>query len=133
MSDTNGSLREIARTAFLEESGRGLIARHHGIDPLFTTAGWQVYADDLLERMVNPFLRDAVERVIRDPRRKLGWNDRLVGTMRLALDAGIAPHRFAKGAAAALALLPGVTLDELWPEAVEPARSQLKELILHER
>jgi mannitol-1-phosphate 5-dehydrogenase len=133
MSDVDVSLRAIGRAAFLEESGRALIAKHAGVDSLFTPAGWQAYADDLLERMMNSFLRDAVERVIRDPRRKLGWNDRLVGTMRLALEAGIEPRRFATGAAAALALVPGVTLDELWPEGTEPAKRKLKELILHER
>ncbi|MEZ4612253.1 MAG: hypothetical protein R2838_18735 [Caldilineaceae bacterium] len=31
------------------------------------------YADDLIARMVNPFLRDGVARVARDPARKLGW------------------------------------------------------------
>ena len=90
--------------------------------------------------MVNPWLRDAVARVIRDPRRKLAWNDRLIGTMRLALDAGITPYRFAQGAAAALDLVAmeqsGWTranwLDTLWPEPdIPPGRKQqLKDLIL---
>ena len=39
--------------------------------------------------MVNPFLRDPVDRVTRDPARKLGWEDRLVGSMLLATEAGI--------------------------------------------
>ena len=55
----------------------------------------------LLERMLNPHLRDTVERVTRDARRKLGWSDRLVGTMRLALEHGITPRGYAAGAAAA--------------------------------
>jgi mannitol-1-phosphate/altronate dehydrogenase len=96
---------------------------------LFTPAGFAAYADDLMVRMVNPWLRDAIDRVIRDARRKLGWNDRLIGTMRLALDAGITPCRFAKGAAAAWALLGG-ELDDLWPEATEPMKSRLRELIV---
>jgi mannitol-1-phosphate 5-dehydrogenase len=90
------------RDAFVEESGRALIARHGGSDELFTPDGYRRYADDLLERMTNPFLMDTVERVGRDPRRKLGWDDRLVGTMRLALSEGIEPRRYALGAAAAL-------------------------------
>jgi mannitol-1-phosphate 5-dehydrogenase len=55
-----------------------------------------------MTRMLNPFLGDLVDRVARDPMRKLGWDDRLVGTMRLALSQGILPRRFALGAAAAL-------------------------------
>jgi hypothetical protein len=41
----------------------------------------------------------------RDPQRKLGWNDRLVGTLRMALKEGVQPRRYALGAAAALARL----------------------------
>ena len=78
---------------------------------------------DLMERMVNPWLNDLVARVIRDPRRKLGWNDRLIGTMRLVLDAGIAPRRFAEGAAAALAIVGGEIRD-LWPEPELAARAE---------
>jgi len=116
------ALMELARGAFLGESGRALIHKRGGLDPLFTAAGYRAYADDLLERMVNPFLRDAVDRVIRDPQRKLGWDDRLIGTMRLALDAGVEPRRFAKGAALAAALLPaGEGVELLWAkDADEP-------------
>ena len=99
------ALMKLAREAFLDESGAALIARHQGLDPLFTPAGYQAYADDLLERMTNPYLRDRTERVIRDTPRKLSWDDRLIGTMRLALDAGVTPRRFALGAAAALETL----------------------------
>lgn len=125
LSQVDPGLLALARDAFLEESGPALIARHAGLDPLFTPEGFDAYASDLLQRMVNPWLRDAVARVIRDPRRKLGWNDRLVGTMRLAMDAGIVPRRFALGAAAALAELAGASppppLSSLWPEPDEPA------------
>lgn len=130
-------LMALAREAFLEESGAALIARHRGLDPLFTPAGFQAYADELLTRMTNPYLRDRTERIIRDPRRKLAWEDRLIGTMRLALDAGVTPWRFALGAAAALETLasPKGTADqlqELWPAADEPAgrKAQLIRLII---
>ena len=103
------------RAAFIEESGEALIRKHAGSDPLFTQAGYTEYADDLLERMTNPYLRDSVERVGRDPQRKLGWDDRLVGTMRLALGQGLEPWRYAVGAAAAL-----VTMD---PSAARDAAS----------
>jgi len=140
MSDTGPVLMTLAREAFIEESGAALIAKHAGVDPLFTPAGYQAYADDLLERMTNPFLRDQIERVVRDPRRKLGWDDRLVGTMRLALSQNILPRRFALGAAAALDMLypgkrAGEVASELWPSAqtkllqlVEEARDQLNQI-----
>lgn len=75
--------------------------------------------------MTNPYLHDRTERVTRDPRRKLAWEDRLIGTMRMALDAGVAPRRFALGAAAALeALAPSGSATEqlpnLWPAGDEP-------------
>jgi len=99
------ALLRLAREAFLEESGRALCAKHRGVDPLFTESGYTAYADDLLVRMMNPHLQDAVDRVTRDPRRKLGWDDRLVGTLRLALTYGIDPVRYARGARAALQML----------------------------
>lgn len=93
---------DFLRQAFLDESGAALIKRWQGADALFSDAGFERYVDDLIERMLNPYLGDLVERITRDPRRKLGWNDRLVGVMRLALANGIKPRRFAVGAAAAL-------------------------------
>jgi hypothetical protein len=69
--------------------------------------------------MVNPFLADTIERAARDPVRKLGWDDRLIGTIRLGRDEGIPMPSYAMGAAAALADLDPqvVTID---PSAVEP-------------
>jgi mannitol-1-phosphate 5-dehydrogenase len=96
-----------ARAAFLEESGAALCRKYAGSDPLFTSEGYRAYADDLLERMMNPFLRDSAERVGRDPARKLAWNDRLIGVMRLALAQGITPRRYAVGAAAGVRVLRG--------------------------
>ena len=91
-----------ARAAFIEESGKALIKKYQGIDVLFTASGYKEYADDLIERMVNPFLADTIERVTRDTYRKLAWNDRLIGTMRIALSHGIQPFRFAFDTAAAI-------------------------------
>jgi mannitol-1-phosphate/altronate dehydrogenase len=95
-------LYEFVRRAFIEESGRALIRRYAGIDPLFTTQGYTAYADDLLARMFNPWLADTVERVGRDVTRKLGWEDRLIGTLRLGLVEEVPMFRFALGTAAAL-------------------------------
>jgi mannitol-1-phosphate 5-dehydrogenase len=99
------------RAAFIQESGEALVRKHAGKDPLFTREGYREYADDLLVRMVNPFLHDSVERVGRDPQRKLDWDDRLVGTMRVGLHQGVLPSRYAFGTAAALAVLDRNTLE----------------------
>lgn len=114
------------KAAFIQESGQGLIRKYGLIDQLFTPQGYSQYATGLLDRMMNPFLKDTIERVTRDTRRKLEWDDRLIGTMRLALAQGIKPHRYAFGAAAALASLnPSIlesgvpinpTLNSIWPE-----------------
>jgi mannitol-1-phosphate 5-dehydrogenase len=128
------------RRAFIEESGAALVGKHAGVDALFTPAGYAAYADDLLERMVNPFLLDDVERVGRDPERKLGWDDRLIGTIRLALQQGIRPARYAFGAAAALARLnPGILEAAIAPEnlllpiwqAAQPDRSECQAVLAH--
>lgn len=133
------ALMALAREAFVEESGKALCRRHAGVDPLFTEPGYRAYADDLLERMVNPWLSDAVDRVIRDPRRKLGWDDRLVGTIRVALEQGIRPRRYAVGAAAALRMLasaentdPDSLLAGLWPEVLpqDLIRAEVQRLIV---
>jgi len=105
------------RAAFIQESGEALVRKHAGRDRLFTHEGYREYADDLLARMVSPFLSDTVERVGRDPQRKLGWDDRLAGTVRVALEQGIRPRRYAFGAAAALAALDSNTLETKTPLA----------------
>lgn len=133
-------MMDYLREAFIDESGAALISRYHAIDPLFTPAGYAAYADDLLARMVNPYLFDAVERVGRDPERKLGWDDRLIGTMRLALAAGIRPLHYAVGAAAAVVYLEpgylagGQDLDKrlrgLWgSHAGDPLADEILQLI----
>ncbi len=137
---THPPVMALARRAFLEESGAALIKKYrHVHDPLFTSAGYAAYADDLLERMTNPFLHDAVARAARDPQRKLGWEDRLVGTMRLALAHDIAPDNMAVGALAACYYLldagknaPAVSdahiqnvLQTIWPPADIPQQQQI--------
>lgn len=97
----HGDLLDIGRRAFLQEVGPAMCRKHAGLDPLFTPKGYQAYAEDLLARMINPYLNDLVERVIRDPARKLAWGDRLFGTMRFVLAQGHTPISFAHGAFAA--------------------------------
>lgn len=106
------------REAFVQECGAGIAHKHGQRDPFFLQASFAARADDLLRRMVNPYLSDAVARVIRDPQRKLGWNDRLVGAMRLALAAGVKPVRLAAGARVALRLAGAADVRHLWPEEV---------------
>ena len=126
---------KFVRSAMLEESGIPLCARFAGVDPLFTPAGMRDYVDDLIMRMLNPFVRDTVTRVGRDPARKLGWDDRLIGAMRRALATGITPRRYALGAAAALFWLdvaPPQTeayLTGLWQAACPDAQEERK--VLH--
>ncbi|MFA5291733.1 MAG: hypothetical protein WC496_01715 [Phycisphaerae bacterium] len=99
-------IMKIARDAFINESGAALIKKHaHLNEELFTEKGYRAFAEDLLERMTNPYLDDTIERAARDPQRKLGLNDRIFGTMRLALEQGIEPVNMAKGAVAGLVYL----------------------------
>ena len=100
-----------ARSAFIEESGKALIRKYHQFDELFTEEGYFSYADDLLKRMMNPFLMDSIDRITRDVERKLGWNDRFIGTMRLCFSKGIDPVRFAFGTNAALLSMEDMSFD----------------------
>ena len=132
----HGDIITAARAAFIDESGAALVKKHeHVHDPLFTAGGYRAYADDLIERIVNPHLNDLISRVTRDARRKLAYDDRLFGTMRLALAQGIEPIQMAKGAAAALICLRagaaqtregvGATLREVWGEQADELTDHL--------
>ncbi len=125
-----------ARAAFLDESGAALVRKYQQLgDPLFTADGYRAYAEDLIERMVNPNLNDLISRVTRDARRKLGYDDRLFGTMRLALSQGIEPRHMATGAAAALLCLSDTpprtrqevdaALREIWAEQADDIAEHL--------
>ena len=94
----DAALLSNARKAFIDECGAALCKKWAGVDDLFTPAGFAAYADDLLERMVNPFLTDRVDRVCRNLERKLSWDDRLVGTMRVCLSQDVEPSLLACGA-----------------------------------
>jgi len=83
--------------AALAETGEALIARHG-----FTPEEHQEHIDDLLHRFANVALGDTVARVGRDPIRKLGPNDRLVGSAKLAVEYGITPKNVCLATAAAL-------------------------------
>jgi mannitol-1-phosphate 5-dehydrogenase len=57
---------------------------------------------DIDIRYGNPLLKDTITRVGRDPIRKLGPNDRLIGSLNLCLTQGVYPKRIAAISAAAL-------------------------------
>jgi mannitol-1-phosphate 5-dehydrogenase len=124
---------QFVRDAMLLESGAPLCRRYAIVDPMFSPDGFRAFVDDLVVRMTNPYVRDTVARVGRDPARKLGWNDRLVGAMRLAAGDGVAPRRYALGAAAALDWLAVPPPDrphylhQLWA-AEDPARSEVEQM-----
>jgi len=79
------------------ESCRALVQKH-GLD----AESLESHRQDLIRRYHNRALADQVERVARDPRRKLGRDDRLIGAMLLCLDQGIVPDSIASVTAAAL-------------------------------
>ena len=62
----------------------------------------QMHITDLLGRFTNAALGDTCERVGGDPARKLGADDRLIGSSLLALEQGITPAYITVGAAAGL-------------------------------
>ena len=102
----DAALMNAAREAFLQESGGALVRKYASLgDELFTEAGYRHYADDLLERITNPYLADTTARASRDVVRKLGIADRIFGTMALAREHGIQPRNMAMGALAGIALL----------------------------
>ncbi|NUM52942.1 MAG: mannitol-1-phosphate 5-dehydrogenase [Candidatus Hydrogenedentes bacterium] len=81
----------------LAESCEGL-ARKHGMD----VQALRKHTDDLLRRFGNRLLGDQVERVARDPIRKLGPRDRLIGAATMCLEQGVSPLNLAFAAAAAI-------------------------------
>jgi mannitol-1-phosphate 5-dehydrogenase len=92
----DGEIRKSVLSA-MEEGLRGLAAR---FGQEFANDGKQLQA--IIERFENATLNDPIERVARDPRRKLAAGERLVGAARLAEEAGINPKQLALATAAAL-------------------------------
>lgn len=82
--------------AALGESKAGIVAAHD-VDPAWLDA----HIADLTRRFANRALGDTILRLGRDPLRKLGPEDRLVGAARLAEQAGVVPNALARAIAAA--------------------------------
>ncbi|MEZ9936679.1 mannitol-1-phosphate 5-dehydrogenase [Vibrio breoganii] len=82
--------------AAMEESGEVLI-RRYGFDPEAHAA----YIQKILGRFANPFLRDEVDRVGRQPIRKLSPQDRLIKPLNGTLEYNLPNTHLLKGIAAA--------------------------------
>jgi len=100
--------------AALDETSRALIAKHK-----FTVEQQQAHVDDLLARFANRALGDTVARVGRDPIRKLGPRDRLIGAARLVLETGGEPRNVVAGIRSALR----------YRNADDPAAVRLEQMI----
>jgi mannitol-1-phosphate 5-dehydrogenase len=105
MSEYNGDIDfdYVGVDALLEETGSWFKGKYgKSKEETVTEDGYKSWAAQLCRRIVSPFLYDPIDRIIRDPERKLGWDDRLCGIIRNALSAGVIPRRYALGVAAAL-------------------------------
>ena len=100
----------------LDETSQALLSKHTGdLDP----AEHAAVRRDVRVRFGNPLLGDTIRRVARDPMRKLGPGDRLVGSIRLCLSQGTFPASVCRVCAAAL----------LYDAPDDPDAVRLQELI----
>lgn len=97
----------------MQESGAVLIKRY-GFDPQAHAA----YIEKILKRFANPFLVDDVDRVGREPLRKLSYNDRLIKPLRGTLEYGLPNDHLVRAIAMALKYR-----NENDPQAIELAQS----------
>ena len=82
---------------FYAETTAGLV-HAYGLD----LEDQRVFAEEALHKFQDEGIIDPLVRQVRDPMRKLGPNDRLVGAALLAMDAGVVPDNTAVAIAAAL-------------------------------
>lgn len=115
----DAELREMMRHATGE--AMEALARAHGVGPdgqaRVREESWGILAD-LERRYSNVNLSDTLERVARDPIRKLGAEDRLVGAARLCLEQGVEPKAICRVILAACDYEcgPADPCFEVWPE-----------------
>lgn len=102
------------------ECGQALCQKYAGVDEYFKVEYFNRWADELMERMISPNLSDSVDRVIRDMERKLGFDDRLAGALRLVLSQKIEPKILLKYTRLALQSCDTAAVVKSWP----PERSQ---------
>ena len=83
--------------AAMRQSGAALV-KQYGFDE----ADHEKYIQKIAKRFQNPQIRDEVLRVGREPLRKLGARDRIIGPAQMAADLGLPNDALLRGAAAAL-------------------------------
>ena len=91
---------DVVRTAVegvLSETKQLLVAKHE-----FSDEAQQAYVDKILQRFANPYLPDTVDRVGRQPLRKLSRSERLIGPAAELADRGIRPQHLLATVEAAL-------------------------------
>lgn len=81
----------------MKESGEVLIKRYD-----FDREKHYAYIEKIIKRFKNPYLKDEVSRVGRQPLRKLGYNDRLIKPLRGTIEYNTSNDNLIKGIAAAL-------------------------------
>lgn len=90
------SIERVVKNA-MKESGEVLIRRYG-----FEKNAHVQYIDKIIKRFKNPYLVDEVNRVGRQPLRKLGYNDRLIKPLRGTMEYGTKNSELIKGVVAAL-------------------------------
>ncbi len=96
-----------------DETSRALCAKHH-----FPLEEQLAFAKTSLNKLQDYNIVDSIERNARDPIRKLGPDDRLVGAARMVMEHGILPVNLATSIAAAL----------YYDNPVDPIALKLKEI-----
>lgn len=89
-------VKEVVRRAMME-TGEALVRKYH-----FDMHEQEKFTDEFLLRLDNPALGDTVDRVGRDPIRKLSPQERLIGAAKFAEEYRIVPNNLCIGIAAAL-------------------------------
>jgi len=89
-------VKQVVRGAMLE-TGEALVEKYH-----FKKYEQEKFIDDFLLRLDNPALGDTVERVGRNPIRKLSFNERLIGAAKFCEEYDVNPINICAGIAAAL-------------------------------
>jgi len=89
-------IEETVRGA-MRESGAALCKKHD-----FDVEAHNKYIEKIMDRFRNPYIKDDVARVGREPIRKLGPADRLVGPLKMASEYGLPVDNLLKGVAACL-------------------------------
>ncbi|KAJ6582032.1 mannitol dehydrogenase domain-containing protein [Mycena capillaripes] len=93
----DADIAAVVRGALHDEAGAALCRKHK-----FDETEHAAYIEKIIVRFQNAAVKDDVVRVGRQPLRKLGRGDRLIGPARMCTEYGIAVRHLATGIAAAL-------------------------------